>query len=69
MRRRGVKECTYITGSLIIIIVIDNFYIALFSDLHKLTALYKKTFYDIHKFTKTQASIHSINERKHRTRK
>ena len=26
------------------IIIIDNFYISLFSDLHKLTAFYKKTF-------------------------
>ena len=29
---------------IIIIIIIDNFYIAPFPDLHKLTALYKKTF-------------------------
>ena len=36
---------------IIIIIIIDNFYIALFFELHKLTALYKKTFYDIHKTT------------------
>ena len=37
-----------------LLILIDNFYIALFSDLHKLTALYKKTFTT---FTKHQVSI------------